>query len=364
VNAENISTLLTSLGCRRLRVTEDKVLATCPFEHEHTSGRDNSPSFVVFVADNDESTWSCSYPHLTPHFQKGGMDHMVRLWAEVHGLPCASEPWGTWEDDGPSLHGLYVWKHDCTSRSKSPERAKMEDLNYDPKRRLPSIRGRYKRPANMPEKTLPTLPESYLERFDALPPQVLKYLREDRGLYDYTIEQWGFLYDSKDNRLQMPCRDYRGKLIATSGRTLINDKTKYKHSYGFARRYYMFGEDLNALAPITPGDARGIIVEGQFDVIRLWQYGYRGAVAMYGANMTAEQIAKFKKLFSSAVALMDGDEAGTVAGQLLQEQFALAEIPLVIHHTPEGLDPGDPKFTLEMAKEMLGEPEVDNDWPL
>jgi DNA primase len=131
---------------------------------------------------------------------------------------------------------------------------------------------------------------------------------------------------------------------------------------GFKRRLQMFGEDPKSREPIPSDKPRGIIVEGQFDVIRLWQLGYRGAVAMYGSNMTMHQIERFRSLFSSAVALTDGDEAGRTAGELLRQQFEAADLPIEVVHTPEGLDPGNPKFTLDQAKLLLGEPEVDNDW--
>lgn len=366
MNADNISKLLTAIGCRSLRVTGPKVLGTCPFEHEHSSGRDNSPSFVVFVEDRGVSTWNCSYPHVTESYSSGNLDKLVREYARAKGLPVASVAWGNWEDKGPSLHGLYrfVWTHECSSRKVSPQFKRVEDAGWSPIRKLPSVAGRFVSPAKMPKLEAPALPRHYMERYDDLPIEAMDYLRGDkRGLDDYTIEFWGLKYDNREKRVMLPIYDIKGRLVATSGRA-IHDyiEPKYRHMTGFKRRFQLFGEDPKYREPIPDDKPRGIIVEGQFDVIRLWQLGYRGAVAMYGSHMTPQQIDRFKAMFSSAVALADGDAAGRTAGDLLKQQFDALGFPIDVVHTPEGLDPGNPKFTLDQAKLLLGEPEVDNDW--
>jgi len=366
LNADNISKLLTAIGCRSLRVTGPKVLATCPFEHEHSSGRDNSPSFVVFVADRSISTWNCSYPHITDAYSSGNLDMLVRAYAGARGLPTASAKWGDWDDKGPSLQGLYkfVWTNECRVNKVSPEYERLDNADWAPPRKLPSAAGRYVPAAKLPKLEAPALPRGYMDRYEDLPAEALAYLRgEERGLEDYTVEFWGLKYDTRTHRVMIPIYDLKGRLVATSARSIHKDvKPKYLHMTGFKRRFQLFGEDPKSRAPIPSDKPRGIIVEGQFDVIRLWQLGYRGAVAMYGSHMTPQQLDRFKAMFSSAVALTDGDEAGSTAGELLKQQFESADFPIEVVHTPEGLDPGNPKFTLDQAKLLLGEPEVDNDW--
>ena len=366
MDADHISKLLTAIGCRSLRVTGPKVLATCPFEHEHSSGRDKSPSFVVFVETMGESTWNCSYPHINESYSKGNMQMLARLHAEARGLPTTTSKWGDWSDEGPSLNGLYrfVWMHDCSSKKISPEQQRLEDLDWSPTRRLPSMIGRYVPAHKMPALEAPGLPNGYMERYDDLPIEALEYLRgKERGLEDYTIDFWGLKYDLREKRIMIPIYDLKGRLIATSGRA-IHDyiNPKYRHMTGFKRRYQLFGEDPKVREPAPSSKPRGIVVEGQFDVIHLWQMGYRTAVAMYGSSMTPQQIERFKTMFSSAIFLTDGDEPGQIAGEKLKTQFDAAEIPIELAATPDGLDAGHPKFTLEHAKSLLGEPEVDNDW--
>jgi DNA primase len=252
----------------------------------------------------------------------------------------------------------------------SPESEKLreENMPWSPKR---VFQKKLFRPAaEIPAKALlPELPRNFLKQFEPPNKDTLQYLREERGLYDYTIDHWELMYDPAPrwNRIVIPIRDHKGKLIAFSRRALYDyQDPKYWHMTGFKRRYYLFGEAPKDLEPASPRNRRGIIVEGQFDVIRLWQYGYRGAVAILGADMTSEQILKFKSLFSSGIALMDADAAGSDASEKLRQQFDAVGIPLEIAQLPdiEGLDPGSLKFTKDMAVELLGEPEVDNDWPL
>jgi DNA primase len=224
--------------------------------------------------------------------------------------------------------------------------------------------GRYVSPDKMPKLEAPALPNGYMERYEDLPIEALDYLRgEERGLEDYTIDFWGLKFDRREQRIMIPIFDLKGRLIATSGRAIHDyTKPKYRHMSGFKRRYQLFGEDPKVREPSTSSKLRGIVVEGQFDVIHLWQLGYRTAVAMYGSSMTPQQIERFKSMFSSAIFLTDGDEPGEIAGEKLKLQFNAADIPIELAATPDGLDAGHPKFTLAHAKSILGEPEVDNDW--
>jgi hypothetical protein len=248
----------------------------------------------------------------------------------------------------------------------SPEKVRLDGTDWSPIRRLPSLAGRYVHADKLPALEAPALPRDYMERYEDLPHEAMVYLQgPERGLDHCTIDFWGLKYDRRDSRIMIPIYDLKGRLIATSGRSLDpNVEPKYRHMTGFKRRFHLFGEDPKSRAPLPGPKPRGIVVEGQFDVIRLWQLGYRGAVAMYGADMNAHQIARFKSLFSSAVFITDGDVAGANAGEKLARQFEAASIPLDVLSSPKGkgMDPGNPKFTLAQIKLLLGEPEVDNDW--
>lgn len=361
MRSEQITELLLALGCRQIRTSGNKVLATCPFEHEHSSGRDSHPSFVVFAGD--DSKWNCSYPHSSQEYSFGSMEELVRHVARLRRLPTSSTGWGNWEDNGVSLHSLYrfVWMHD-SSHPKTEHadlKSRLNNADWSPAR---AHAGRFSKAANTAAPPPETqLPDNYLERFEFPDGKAWQYLHKTRGLDRGTIEQWELLYDPDWKRVVIPVRDVNGKLIAISRRALHDwQKPKYMHSKGFQRRHYLFGENPQAREPATRGKQRGILVEGQFDVIRLWQYGYRNAVAIFGADMTKEQLDKCQRMFSEVVVMTDGDAAGRTAGEKILEQLAAYNIPSRVAVVPDNLDPGDVGFTVDHARELIGSPDIDS----
>jgi hypothetical protein len=365
--AKQVYEFLRAIGCRRLRVSGDKVLATCPFEFEHSSGRDSNPSFVVFAGEK-ESLWSCSYPHSTDAFAKGSLFSLVRLLGQTRSIPVSSVPWGQWEDRGSSLNSLYryVWMFDRVVSPRHPDLERLRRLDHVD--HPAKIRGRgvaavdrYAREANKPaDKPADTkLSEDFLRRFEIPEGPPMQYLLRERGLDRETIKAWELLYDPSWKRIVIPIRDMAGKLVGVSRRALQGwQKPKYLHSKGFQRRFYLFGEYSKLRAPFDTPKQRGILVEGQFDVIRLWQLGYRNAVALFGADLNHEQLLKCQELFHSVVVLTDGDEAGVIAGAKASANLESAGISATAVIPPDGLDPGDLSFTREIAEGLLGPPDV------
>lgn len=356
--------LLELIGCRQIKVANNKLLATCPFEHEHRSGKDSHPSFVVFSDEKEESTWYCSYPHATPEMRRGTMERLAELISDVKGWPTTTVPWGTWEDPGPSLNALYkfVWTHDRTSTNKAAAVIinKVKNTPWDP---AATHRNLYTKDSSAYEEPDdPALPRKYLEQFEYPEGAAWRYLTETRGLTKETIDHWELLYCPRWKYIAIPVYNLSGELVSVSRRALFPDQVpKYHHAKGFKRRNHLFGENPQARAPTKP-KSRGIIVEGQFDVIRLWQYGYRNAVAIFGADMTPTQLTLCSTLFSSVVILTDGDAAGRKAGEKIKEQLDAMKtpVPATIVAMPDNLDPGDLGFTKAMAIELLGAPEVDS----
>ena len=61
MNMGRIQELLSHLNCHLIKPGFDKVRASCPFAPwGHRDGRDQHPSFVVWVNDDSESSWYCS----------------------------------------------------------------------------------------------------------------------------------------------------------------------------------------------------------------------------------------------------------------------------------------------------------------
>lgn len=349
---------------------EGKVLATCPFEYAHASGKDENPSFVVFGSDTGDSFFNCSYPHSEDEHCSGSLAGMVTQYCKDYGIPTASAKWGDWNSRKVSLEGLlkYVWKNEASSGKNISLADRFDAAVYAPSRKFTASR-KHIDPKDALRKAIEnigTLPDKYLDQFEELEGDSFDYLRgPSRSINRETQDMWELLYDPGWKRLVIPVRDMRDRLVAVSRRSIYDwQKPKYLHGKGFKRRFFLFGEAPRYRKGVKESNKnRGIIVEGQFDVIRLWQYGYRNAVAIFGADMTDEQIEKFASMFSEAIILGDGDAAGQEASKKIAKQLEDRAIKAEIRRMPPGKDPGDPLFTKREAREVIGEPDVGDKLP-
>ena len=172
-----------------------------------------------------------------------------------------------------------------------------------------------------------------------------KYLR-DRGLQDRTITKYGIGYapdtwsalrdhlnskgftddelidaglcsrsrnggaiDFFRQRVMFPVIDLRGQVVAFSGRTLIDDNRKYLNTRDtpvFKKSRTLFS--LNFAK--NSDEHRLILVEGQMDVISLWQAGFTEAVATLGTAITAEHAQVISRYVNEVLICYDSDEAG------------------------------------------------------
>ena len=219
---------------------------------------------------------------------------------------------------------------------------------------------------------------------------VLNYARDRRGLRDETIEffqigfapdSWDFMlralrqlgysddeivevgvavrnengrvYDRFRNRLIIPIRDDRGRIVGFGGRALDpSDTVKYINSPQsplFDKSRLLFGLDHGKSAIRESGTA--VIVEGYMDAIQAWQAGFHNVVAQMGTSMTERQIRLIAPRFAGKVVLaLDADEAGQnaarrsleVARQTLADDFGgKLSVDMRILRIPTGKDPDD-----------------------
>jgi len=163
----------------------------------------------------------------------------------------------------------------------------------------------------------------------------------------------GRVYDRFRNRLMIPIRDERGRVVGFGGRALSSDDpAKYINSPGtalFDKSRLLFGLDSAKAAIRETGTA--VVVEGYMDVIQAYQAGYRNVVAQMGTAMTEAQIRRLAPRYARKIVMaLDADEAGQsatrrsleVARQTLQRDFAgRLSIDIRILQVPSGKDPDD-----------------------
>lgn len=125
----------------------------------------------------------------------------------------------------------------------------------------------------------------------------------------------GGTYDRFRDRLMIPIRDRRGRVIAFGGRVLHpDDEPKYMNSPQtplFDKSQVLFGLDLASQA-IREADA-AIIVEGYMDVMIPHQEGYRNVVAPMGTALTEAQLKQLHRLTRHFIMALDPDAAGIQA---------------------------------------------------
>ena len=186
----------------------------------------------------------------------------------------------------------------------------------------------------------------------------------------------GGTYDRFRDRVIIPIRDRRGRVIAFGGRVLNpEDEPKYLNSPQtplFDKSKVLYGLDL-AARPIRDADA-AIIVEGYMDVMIPYQEGYQNVVAPMGTALTKTHLKLLQRLTHNFILALDPDAAGVnatlrgleTARQTLDRQWRAvfdahglvgyegqldADIRVVL--LPEGVDPDELILEDKRAWEQL-----------
>jgi len=139
----------------------------------------------------------------------------------------------------------------------------------------------------------------------------------------------GGYYDRFRNRLVIPIRDSRGRVVGFGGRILGEGQPKYLNSPQsplFNKSHLLYGLDLAKGAIRAQGEV--VVVEGYMDVMQAHQAGFGNVVASMGTALTEHQLGLLKRLTKKYVLALDPDLAGdqgtlrglTVARQTLDRE--------------------------------------------
>ncbi len=187
---------------------------------------------------------------------------------------------------------------------------------------------------------------AFMLGFSPARPASLAKALEKRGLTEAgikagVVKRDGMgLHDAFRARVMFPIRDAQGKVIAFGGRVLDARMPKYLNSpespaYSKTRTLYGLHEARAAIA----SQDRVIIVEGYFDVIALWQAGFRETVASCGTSLTVDQLRLLSRYTKNIFACFDGDAAGRKASLRALEIFLQAGLLGRGIFIPSGFDP-------------------------
>ncbi len=122
----------------------------------------------------------------------------------------------------------------------------------------------------------------------------------------------GKFIDRFRNRIMIPIKDVRGRVIAFGGRVLDDSKPKYINSSEnivYSKGRHLFGLDVAKKYDLS----RIIIVEGYMDAISLFQRGITNVVASLGTALTENQGRLLRKYGKQVILGYDADGAGQAA---------------------------------------------------
>lgn len=140
-------------------------------------------------------------------------------------------------------------------------------------------------------------------------------------IFDHGMQMGSIL----NSRIVFPIYDVKGRIISFSGRALsgiTTDNPKYintRNSQIFKKSLAIFGF-VQALEHII-SQRYCIVVEGNMDVVSLWQAGIKNVVAPCGTALTFQQLTILKRICNEIVLWFDDDEAGQKA---LKKSYPIA----------------------------------------
>lgn len=145
-------------------------------------------------------------------------------------------------------------------------------------------------------------------------------------------------------RLMFTIKDKAGRVVAFSGRQLIEKKNSGKYVNSpetliFKKSNVLFAFDKAAANIAKSPHREAIVCEGQIDTIRFHLSGYPIAVASQGTAFTEEHVRLLKTVADAVVLVFDDDAAGHKATIRTARLFLAAGIPVRTVSLPDGDDP-------------------------
>lgn len=154
----------------------------------------------------------------------------------------------------------------------------------------------------------------------------------------------GGSYDRFRGRLMFPIRDGRDFIIGFSGRNIdeTDKQAKYINSPEtpiYHKRETLYG--INLAKETIKKEKNVYIVEGEFDMITPYQFGFTNFVAIKGTALTREQLLLLKRYTDRITLTLDADVAGEESTRRGIEEAERLELEVRIARLNQGKDPDE-----------------------
>lgn len=161
---------------------------------------------------------------------------------------------------------------------------------------------------NRKGKDYKTLPEGILDFF----PEVVSELFLDDGIDEFTQNSFGLRYDHSTNRILIPVRNEKGKLVGILSRINANEFpnniSKYNTFVSYPPSLVLFGIDRNYRFIKRAGYV--VLVEAEKSVMKAFSKGIRNVLATGGSHLFEEQCELLIRLgITDVIVSFDSDKS-------------------------------------------------------
>lgn len=172
-----------------------------------------------------------------------------------------------------------------------------------------------------------------------------------KGISEETLQEFNTFLTTElglEDYICIPVYQF-GKLKFIEGRLRLKDDKRpkyFRRPIGVSVTQVLFPLDKVLL------DKEVILVEGIFDMLNMWQHGFKNVLCIFGTqNFGPKKIEILDQLgITKVTILMDGDDAGIKAATAIDKMLQGNNIQTKNIRLPPGKDPGDlSKYELEQV---------------
>jgi len=323
----------------KLRRNGSSFIGLCPFHNEKT------PSFHVYPANGSYYCFGCQVGGSAFRFlmEHDGMQFIeaVKRLADAANIRIEEEVWDANAEQAAKERALLLrvhqdiatWFHLLLMKHKAAEDARQ-----------------YLKSRGMNAEVAKKWKMGYAPPWG----DMLREWAAEKGYSENLLIDAGFLkvsdpesgrtgtYPFFRDRLMLPIRNDNGEVIAFTARILrpTPNTGKYVNSPEtllFTKSKVLFGFDKSKRAISKKGQA--VIVEGQIDMITVFDSGVENVVASQGTAFTEAHAKMLKRQADEVVLCFDSDNAGYEAAQKAFKILAPTGLIVKVAALPEGEDP-------------------------
>lgn len=190
-----------------------------------------------------------------------------------------------------------------------------------------------------------------------LPEEALHYLKEKHSIRPATALEWGLRWNPARFTIVVPFNDRQGRHVGSAQRSVRGEKFLEDEAGNSTKWLFdgygtyvcdMYGSDRHRT------EREVFVVEGFFDAIRLWQEGYRPALAVGSCRYLEAHRMYLVEKAETVHLLFDGDVSGRYATILENLRKAPTTRDWRFYMLPKDKDPSD--LTNDQLLRLLGPP--------